>query len=310
MPAILFLMKCVASMHANRQVGRKSVGFKVGLAQINVVLGDVTANLQKHLDWAGKAKAARVDLLVFPELSLTGYMTGDLVSSVAMRVEDSAALQELQEASKGIDIVTSFVEEDARHRLYISAAYMSQGRIVHLHRKVYLWTYGLGWDGKFFDAGDSLRAFDTRLGRMGILICEDYWHMSTPYVLWLDGADFLICLAAQPGYGIVSGDGLLGVNHTKAGALITYARLLTDYVLHCNRVGFEEGIAYSGDSFVAGPDGLVAARAGQFDEELLLAEIDTGVLRRQRILSPMLRDERPDLILHEMSRLAARGGER
>lgn len=282
---------------------------KIGLAQISPVLADPAANLKKHLDYIRRAAGEGAHLIVFPELSLTGYMLQGLTPSVAARSVDDPVLRPLAEASKDIDIVMSFVEEDRRHRSYISAAFLSGGEVAHLHRKVYLTTYGMFEEGRFFSPGEEVRAFDTRWGRAGILICEDYWHMSMPYILWQDGADLLFCIAAQPASGVAGGDELFESNRTKSGVLRTYARFLTDFVIHCNRVGFEEGVGFSGDSFVAGPDGLLRARAGQFEEELVVVDIDMDDLRRQRLVSPLLRDEKLGLAIRELMRIDSRRGE-
>ena len=165
----------------------------LALAQIATKLGDVQFNLEKHLDYIEQAKAQKADLIVFPELSLTGYMLQDLASTVAHRpVEDDLVFQPLLKASQNLDIVVGFVDEDSRHRFYIASTYLSGGRVLHVHHKLYLPTYALFDEGRFFTRGDTLRAFDTRFGRVGLLICEDFWHASPPYLLWLDGADLLL----------------------------------------------------------------------------------------------------------------------
>ena len=120
-------------------------------------------------------------MLVFPEFSLTGYVLQDLVPAVAHHPSpDSSIFQPLLKASQDIDLVVGFVEEDQRHRFFIASAYLSQGEIIHVHHKIYLPTYGMFVEGRFFAWGDSIRAFDTRFGRVGILICEDFWHASPP----------------------------------------------------------------------------------------------------------------------------------
>ncbi len=175
----------------------------IALAQINTVLGDPEANLAKHLDYAQQANAQGADLLVFPELSLTGYALQDLAAAVAHHpTPQDPIFAPLLDISKKLDLVVGFVDEDQRHRFYIAAAYLSQGRVVHVHHKVYLPTYGLFDEGRFFAWGDTVRAFDTRFGRFGIAICEDFWHASPPYLLWLDGADLMIFTSASPGRGL------------------------------------------------------------------------------------------------------------
>jgi NAD+ synthase (glutamine-hydrolysing) len=276
---------------------------KVGLAQISPILGDVQSNLQLHLVGIEEARKQEVQLLCFPELSLTGYVLKDLVPDVAMMAADSTpALAELLAASRGIDLVFGFVEEDYRHRYYISSAYLSQGSIVHVHRKVYLPTYGMFEEGRYLATGDRFRAFDTQFVRLGILICEDFWHLSSPYALWLDGADVLLLMSASPGRGL-SPEAALGSSRSVELMNQMYATFLTNFVLHCNRVGFEDGLNFWGGSTIFGPDGKLVAQAPYSEESLLVATLDLGALRRVRIQLPLLRDERPDLLYKELRRM-------
>ena len=139
----------------------------LAIAQISTQLGDVQANLDKHIEFIRQARSSEADLLLFPELSLTGYALQDLTPTVARHpTPDDAVFRTLLEASQDLDIVVGFVDEDTRHRFYIAAAYLSKGQIVHMHHKVYLPTYGLFDEGRFFAWGDTVQAFDTRFGRL------------------------------------------------------------------------------------------------------------------------------------------------
>jgi len=223
---------------------------------------------------------------------------------------DDPCFAPLLAASRNLDLVVGFAEEDTRHRYYIAAAYLSDGRVVHVHRKVYLPTYRLFDDARFFAPGNALRAFDTRFGRMGMLICEDAWHVSSPYVLWLDGADFLVDVSASPGYGVGAHIGDAANAATVKTFLRTYAELMTTYIFFCNRVGMEDGIAFWGGSCVLGPDGAAIATAPQFEEALTIVEIDADALRRARLALPLLRDEQRELVRHELGRIAKREWDR
>ena len=284
--------------------------FRLALAQFAPCLGDADTNLKRILDLTAQARAQGADLAIFPELALTGYYLKDLVTDVVARPAlDDPRFAPLLAASRDLDLVVGFAEEDARHRYYISAAYLSESRVVHVHRKVYLPTYRLFDDARFFAPGTSFRAFNTRFGRMGMLICEDAWHISSPYVLWMDGADFLIDISASPGYGVPASGDLMNAA-TVNNFLRTYAELLTTYVFFCNRVGVEDGIGFWGGSRVLAPDGSLAIAAPQFEEALTIAEIDTDALRRARLGLPMLRDEQGELVRHELGRIAKRELER
>lgn len=275
----------------------------LALAQISTKLGDVQANLDKHLAYAKEARSQGANLLVFPELSLTGYVLQDLVPRVACQPnDDDPIFRPLLQASQDIDLVVGFVNEDNRHRFYIASAYLSRGQVVHIHHKVYLPTYGLFDEGRFFAWGDSVRAFDTRFGRVGLLICEDFWHASPPYLLWLDGADLLLFTSASPGRGLTPAPQLESawwVEHINQA----YASLFTTFVAHTNRVGFEDGLHFWGGATVFDPNGELIAQGPYAEEALTVAEIDLNQLRRTRARLPLLRDERTNLVVRELGRI-------
>jgi predicted amidohydrolase len=275
----------------------------LALAQINTRLGNVEANLEKHLALAQEARASGADLLVFPELSLTGYVLQDLATTVALSPSaHDPIFRRLLEASQDLDLVVGFVDEDSRHRFFISSAYLAMGEVVHVHHKVYLPTYGLFDEGRFFALGDRVRAFDTRFGRLGMLICEDFWHASPPYLLWLDGADLLLFASASPGRGLRDEPQLESarwVEHINRA----YASLFTCFVAHANRVGYEDGLNFWGGSTVFDPNGELIANGPYHQEALTLAEVDLNQLHRTRARLPLLRDERTALVMREMQRI-------
>lgn len=276
---------------------------KVGLAQVTPKLGDVAANLEMHLRTIETAAAEGIELLVFPELSLTGYRLHDLTYSVAIRASQrDPVFGRLLDASRDIDIVVGFVEADERQKFHIAGAYLSGGELVHLHRKVYLPTYGMFDEGRYFAWGNSVRAFDTRFGRVGILICEDFWHMSPPYLLWLDGADILILTSASPGRGLATED-KIGSAHWVEHINQAYASIFTIYVIHSNRTGFEDGVNFWGGATVYDPEGNLVAQGPYYEEALVTANLDMNQIRRTRTRLPLLRDERVALTIREMGRI-------
>jgi predicted amidohydrolase len=276
---------------------------KIALAQFSTKLGDVEANLQKHLELIDTANEQQADLLIFPELSLTGYALQDLAVTSAIRPhQDDPVFNRLLQESKKMDLMVGFVNEDQRHRFYIAAAYLSEGAIRHIHNKVYLPTYGMFDEGRYFAWGDSVRAFDTRFGRVGMLICEDFWHASLPYLLWLDGADLLLFASASPGRGLNKDPRLSSsawVEHTNRA----YAGLFTTFVAHANRVGYEDGLNFWGGSTIFDPNGDLVVRAPDFEPGLTVAEIDLNQLHRTRARLPILRDERTNLVQRELERI-------
>jgi predicted amidohydrolase len=280
----------------------------LGLAQIYPKLGDVCANLDKHLEYVQRAVDSGVDLLVFPELSLTGYQVQDLVPEVAIRARpDDPTYSALLEASKRIDLMFGFVQADERQRFYIACAYLSNGETLHIHHKVYLPTYAMFDEGRYFDEGEDVKAFDTRFGRVGMLICEDFWHMSPPYLLWMDGADILLFQSSSPSRGLDAENRLSGSRWVEL-VNQAYGSIFSNYVIHCNRVGYEDGKNFWGGSSIVDPDGEFVTHGCYFDETLITQEIDLNQIHRTRSRLPLLRDERPDLMRRELERILERDG--
>lgn len=275
----------------------------IALAQINTVLGNVQRNLDKHMAYIEQAQSNGADLLIFPELSLTGYVLQDLVPTVACHPNaDDPIFRPLIEASQKLDLMVGFVEEDIRNRFFISAAYLSRGKVVHVHHKIYLPTYGMFDESRFFAWGDSVSAFDTRFGRAGMLICEDFWHASPPYLLWLDGADLFLFQSASPGRGLRDAPVLESarwVNHI----LRAYSSVYTSFIVHTNRVGFEDGLNFWGGATVFDPNGDAIIEGPFHEETLIQTEIDLNQLHRTRARLPLLRDERTALVQREMNRI-------
>src|SRR5260221_13514014 len=279
----------------------------LSLAQIATKLGDVEANLEKHITYNKQAKNQKADLLVFTELSLTGYVLQDLVASVAHKpTEDDPIFKHLLKASRDLDLVVGFVDEDSRHRFYIASAYLSAGTVMHVHHKVYLPTYGLFDEGRFFAWGDSIRSFDTRFGRVGMLICEDFWHASPPYLLWLDGADIMLFSSASPGRGLTDKEKLESARWVERVSK-AYASMFTSFVAHCNRVGLEDRLPFCGCATVNDPNGELLAQGPYFEESLITTELDLNQIRRTRARLPLLRDERTALVQKELDRILSRG---
>ncbi len=273
---------------------------RVALAQIAPVLADRQRNVALHLEQIHAARAREADLIVFPELSLTGYFVRDMVPDVAI-TPDAPEIRELLDAAGAMAVVLGFVEESPRHRFYNTALYAEGGRVVHLHRKVYLPTYGLFDEQRYFAAGERFLAFETaRFGRMGILICEDFWHLSAATIMQAEEIDVLICPANSPGRGVEGPR--VRTAETYEHLSKAYAQLMGAVVIVVNRVGFEDGLCFWGGSSVTGPDGQTIAEAPQLDESLTLATFDAADLRRQRLITPLARDERLLLTIEELHR--------
>lgn len=272
---------------------------RVAVAQIDCKLGKVNTNIEKVKQFIYQAKKEKVDLLVFPELALTGYCLKDTASRMAFRT-DNPRLKSLLAESRDISLVVGFVEESEDYNFYNSALYAEKGKIRHIHRKVYPPNYGIWEEGKIFASGDKMRAFPTRYGRMAILICEDSWHPVLPYISSVDGALFLICIAA-------SFEKTLGKDFSVSSSWDelnrTWARLFSCYVVFANRVGFEGEGKFWGGSCIINPKGKKIAKAPYYEERLVVGEVEKGKIRDQRFRLPLLRGEKINLALRELSRI-------
>jgi len=263
------------------------------LAQIDCTLGAVEVNIQKHLEWVERAREQGVELLLFPELSLTGYRLLHLTSRVSCRIEQSEGLRGLADAAGEMAIVVGLVEEDRQGVLYNSAVLLRAGQIVHVHRKLCLPTYGIFQEGRFFGPGRRLDLAPIDTEKLGLLICEDLWHPRLAQRLAAGGGKVLGVLSAGPGR-VGSGEALESQEIweclTRATAVVN-----TSWLLYCNRVGWEEGSFYAGDSHIVRPGGQILCRAASLDEDLLVATLDLREVDRLRWRLPLLRSERTDI---------------
>jgi len=285
------------------------VEYRIALAQLAPRLGQVDANLELTGDWIRRAAAEGAQLTAFPELALTGYLLSDLVPEVAMRADDPRLAAVSREAP-GMLVAIGFVEETDAHRFCNSAALLRDGELLGVHRKVYLPTYGMFDEGRFTRPGDRIRTHEIGepLGRIGLSVCEDFWHASLPMLQALDGAGLLVNLAAGPARAPGSAAGLAAIAgwHKMQD---TYALLGTVAVAFCNRVGNEEGLTFWGGSRLLAADGSTVAEGPLYDEALVVGTLETDDLRVQRYSLPLLADERLELVRRELDRIIAeRGG--
>jgi predicted amidohydrolase len=274
---------------------------RVALAQIAPRLGDLEANLERHAAAVKLARAEKARVVVFPELAMTGYLLRDQVPDVALS-ESSRPLKSLLALSRNVDIVTGLVLEGPEHAFFNAAIYASQGRLVHVHRKVYLPTYGMFDEGRDFSPGEMVRAFDAPFGRAGLLICEDAWHPTCAWLAVQDGAATLFVLSSGPTRGAKPGRGITSLPVWQDLLRVT-AQFQTAFVVYVNRVGYEDGLNFGGGSVAIDPFGRTIASLPALDEGLAVAELEPEVLRRARTAYPLLRDENIELVHRELDRV-------
>ncbi len=276
--------------------------FKLAVAQVDAAVGNFDGNLAHHLEVVEKAKGEGAQVVVFPELSLTGYTLRDLAWEVALNPFADLRLAPLREASKSVTIILGLVESAENHGIYNSAVFLEDGFVKHIHRKIYPPTYGMFEEGRYFSRGREVAAFDSKHGRFGLLICEDLWHMSLPYLLALDGAEVIFSLTASPSR-IAPGSAEMDAARVNQEQHRVYARLLSSYVVFSNRVGYEDGVNFWGGSAVINPGGGMVSAAKLFEQDLITAEIDSLEVQRARRFSRHFLDEDPGLVEQSLKRI-------
>ena len=281
------------------------MAFRVAIAQINPRLGDVAANLAIYEEQIRLAAKRGADLLLFPELSLTGYFLRDMVPNVALGLS-APEIDRLKKLSRDVAFVAGLVEEGPDYRFYNAAVYFDRGEARHVHRKVYLPTYGMFDEQRYFARGDRVRAFDTRFGRLALLICEDLWHPSTIYLAALDGALAVLCPSTSPLRGITEGEPQ--DDNARYWEMINraYAETFGIFMVYGNRVGFEDGVGFWGGSEIVDPFGKRIAKAKYYEEDFIAGNIALDAVRRKRAAAPLLRDEDIDLTVNELLRIRER----
>jgi predicted amidohydrolase len=272
---------------------------KIGLAQMDCELGNIKVNLNKIKEFISRAREEKVNLLTFPELSLTGYSVKELVPKVAIRIDDPI-IENLKRESKDISLVVSLIEESRDYNFYNSALYLEQGVIKHLHRKIYLPNYGIFEEKKYFTSGERMRSFKTSYGKIAILVCADSWHPVLPYISVLDGASIFIHTVASFEKGLGE-----GMSNRIAWERLNkfYAQIFSCYVIFVNRVGYEGENRFWGGSTVVAPGGKEIVKAGYCEEQLITAEIDLKEVRRYRNILPEFKEEKIDLAIRELERV-------
>ncbi|HZU20679.1 MAG TPA: nitrilase-related carbon-nitrogen hydrolase [Gaiellaceae bacterium] len=262
---------------------------RIALAQLVCRAGDPSANERALLEAAHDARHAGADLLVAPELQLAGYACdGD---EAGRSVDDVAALLD----GSGLAVVAGFAELGAG-ATYNSAAWIEDGGVLHVHRKLYLCDYPPFDEHVRFAAGEAMRSFDTAFGRAAILICNDAWQPFLPALAAHGGAELLLVPAA-------SSTAVPEAEPYWRDLTRVYARLLQCYVAFVNQAGRDGGLTFWGGSHVVDPSGEIVSTAGA-EAGLLVADVDLERVSTLRRRLPLLRDLRPGLLASELERFA------
>ncbi|MFN3394358.1 MAG: nitrilase-related carbon-nitrogen hydrolase [Candidatus Thermochlorobacter sp.] len=275
---------------------------KFRLAQHDCTLANFAENLNKHIALCEQAIRDGVEFIAFPELSLTGYLVQDAAQDLAMPISDER-LYPLRELSKHISILCGGIELSDDFAVYNSAFFFEDGIAKTVHRKIYPPTYGMFEELRYFHAGQRIEPFESRrLGKVGIAICEDNWHVSVPLLHALQGAKVIISMVNSP-LRIDFEKGEIAVVGIWQRLTRTYAALFSVYVVFVSRVGNEDGLSYWGGSEVISPEGIQVAALPQFVETTLDCEIDLNAVKRARLRSSHFLDEDVRLIAAEFQRI-------
>ncbi len=278
---------------------------KLRIAQIDCTLANFDENLARHCALAEEAIREGADAIVFPELSLTGYNVQDAAQDIAMHIAD-ARLNPLRELSRNITIICGGIELSDDYGVYNSAFMFEDGKAESIHRKIYLPTYGMFEELRYFSAGQQIQAVNSkRLGRIGVAICEDFWHVSVPYLLAHQGAKLLFVLMSSP-LRLSPGSGDPAIVTQWQTIASTYAFLFSSYVACVNRVGNEDSFTYWGNSSLTGPDGKVLAAAPLFEKHVVESVLDFAEIKRTRLHSSHFLDEDLRLISAELNEIITR----
>ena len=265
---------------------------RVALVQFKPTKADVAGNVQAVCDIVA-AHADQADLMVFPETALSGYFLEGGVAEAALTVEQLVEMLGPPPAG-GPDVVIGFYER-WRRRLHNSVVYLEAGdgawAARHVHRKMFLPTYGVFDEARFVETGSELRAFDTRFGRVGMVICEEMWHSLPATILALGGAELLVVVSASPARDFTLGSGGRPANLERWEQIAPgAAREHGVFVVVAQLVGSEGGKLFPGGSIACGPDGSVLARGPLLDEAVTIASLDASSIDRARVVSPLLSD--------------------
>jgi N-carbamoylputrescine amidase len=276
----------------------------IGAAQIESVVGDVDANVERHLHWIAKGKEAGLDMLVFPEVSLVSHHGGSHLLTAAIRRDDPRLLA-LAKAAGDMHVVVGFIEEGQAAQFYNAAAILHRGGLSFIHRKVNLPTYGELDEGKYYAPGRYVETHEIDSNwRAGLLICADMWNPALTHLSFLHGATLMIT-------PVSSGVEAVGPDFDNPGGwaltMRFYSMMYGAPSIMVNRVGVEQSLTFWGGSRIIDPFGRELAVAGS-GEELLTATLDYNDLRRARVQLPTVRDSNIGLVHRETSRLLDRLG--
>jgi NAD+ synthase (glutamine-hydrolysing) len=291
-----------AAVQPPAPAGTAAAEMTVAVAQFAPALRDTAGNASRIVEAVRQASA---DLVVTPELSLTGYDLADSVHSLARMVPRGTLVPGFEGLPPETETLVGMVERGIGGPFNSAVLLRGGGEVVYRHRKIYLPTYGMFDEGRWYGRGSALEPVELLRGwRIGVLICEDFWHPGLAYVLASRGIDALVVQAAAPARGVWEGGEANGFGSADVWERIarTTAQLYSIYVVLANRSGVEGGVTFAGTSLIVGPDGTVLARAPHEGESMLTASLSRHSLERARVPYSHARDDMTALVAAELRR--------
>jgi NAD+ synthase (glutamine-hydrolysing) len=270
--------------HDDVRTSTRQPELRIALAQINATVGDLSGNAAKIIAFLDRARDRGADLVLFPELAVTGYPPEDLLLKPAFITASREALDKIAVATRGLTAVVGFV--DAEGDVYNAAAVLHDGQLAGIYRKHYLPSYGVFDEDRTFRAGEENRIFVLDNVTVGVSICEDIWYPEGPPQAQARlGAQLLVNISASPYYA--------GKGAARERMLATRAADNVALVAFCNLVGGQDGLVFDGGSVIFDERGNLVARGAQFEQDLIVADVDVGGVFRQRLHDPRLRKHGP-----------------
>ena len=245
---------------------------RVALIQLNATVGDLAANGRQVAEGIVRAKAWRADLVVFPELAISGYPPEDLLLKPTFVEQNLDALHRLLPLAHGLVALVGFVDREARGHLFNAAAVLADGRHVATYHKRCLPNYGVFDERRYFTPGRQPLVVEVDRVRVGVSICEDLWEPAPAQDLRRSGASLVVNLSASPYHA--------GKSHQRQRLFAQRARANRMYVAYCNLVGGQDELMFDGGSLVVDARGRLLTHARQFQEEVLIVDLDLPAASR------------------------------
>jgi NAD+ synthase (glutamine-hydrolysing) len=255
---------------------------RIGMAQVNATVGDFAGNRNKILKAVKEARALGADLVTFPELAICGYPPEDLLFKPQFIDQNRRSLEEVVKASSGISVVVGFV--DAKEDIYNAAAIICDGKLAGVYHKIFLPNYGVFDENRYFRAGTECPVYVIAGIKVGVNICEDIWYEAGPATTQaLSGAEVIVNISASPYH--------FGKGSYRERMIATRAADNVAIIAFNNLVGGQDELVFDGSSLVADEKGRLLARGRQFEEDMILVDLDVESVFRTRLHDPRWRKE-------------------